>query len=66
MRKLLVMMGVAMMSSVAFAQTPKLEVGMLAPEFAAKDQNGKEVALKDFAGKSSVALCFYPKALTGG
>lgn len=66
MRKLMVMIGAAMISSMAFAQAPKLEVGMAAPDFASKDQNGKEVALKDFVGKSAVALCFYPKALTGG
>ena len=66
MRKLMVMIGVAAMSSLSFAEAPKLEVGMVAPDFAAKDQNGKEHALKDFAGKSAVALCFYPKALTGG
>ncbi len=50
----------------ALAQTPQLAVGMLAPDFTAKDQNGAEVALKDYLGKSAVALCFYPKALTGG
>lgn len=42
-----------------------LKVGDKAPEFTSKDQNGKEVSLKDFAGKK-VVLYFYPKDNTPG
>jgi peroxiredoxin Q/BCP len=37
-----------------------LQVGDKAPDFKAKDQNGKTVSLKDFKGKK-VALYFYPE-----
>ena len=36
-----------------------------APEFILPDQNGSEVSLKDFRGKT-VVLFFYPKANTPG
>jgi peroxiredoxin Q/BCP len=42
------------------------KVGDKAPEFTAKDQDGKDVSLKDFAGKKAVILWFFPKAMTGG
>jgi peroxiredoxin Q/BCP len=39
--------------------------GDKAPDFTAKDQNGKSVSLKDFLGKK-VVLYFYPKDFTPG
>lgn len=42
------------------------KVGNLAPVFKLKDQNGKEVSLKDFRGKKNVVVYFYPKAMTPG
>ena len=36
-----------------------------APDFTLQDENGKEVALKDFLGKT-VVLYFYPRADTPG
>jgi thioredoxin-dependent peroxiredoxin len=48
----------------AAATTPK--VGDKAPDFTAKDQDGKEVKLSDFAGKQAVLLYFYPKDNTPG
>lgn len=42
------------------------EVGKVAPAFNLKDQNGEKVALKDFKGKKTVVLYFYPKAMTPG
>ncbi len=42
-----------------------LKVGDKAPEFTAKDQNGKEISLKDYIGKK-VILYFYPKDNTPG
>jgi len=42
------------------------EVGKLAPKFTLKNQKGKSIALKDFAGKKNVVVYFYPKAMTPG
>jgi peroxiredoxin len=59
----------------AFQALPALHVVFLgeiamnindkAPEFTLQDENGKEVALKDFLGKT-VVLYFYPRADTPG
>jgi peroxiredoxin Q/BCP len=46
------------------AATPK--VGDKAPDFEAKDQDGKTVKLSDFAGKQAVLLYFYPRDETPG
>ena len=42
-----------------------LEVGDKAPEFTAKDQDGKTISLSDFKGKKLI-LYFYPKDNTPG
>jgi peroxiredoxin Q/BCP len=42
-----------------------LKAGDKAPDFAAKDQNGKEISLAQFKGKQ-VILYFYPKDDTPG
>ncbi|MCG3165224.1 MAG: Peroxiredoxin Bcp [Bacteroidia bacterium] len=42
-----------------------LKAGDKAPKFSAKDQDGKGISLKDFAGKKLV-LYFYPKDNTPG
>ena len=42
-----------------------MEVNDKSPDFSTTDENGKEVALKDFRGKT-VILYFYPKADTPG
>jgi peroxiredoxin len=42
-----------------------MEVNDKAPDFSTTDENGEEVALKDFRGKT-VVLFFYPKADTPG
>jgi peroxiredoxin Q/BCP len=44
----------------------KVKEGDKAPDFRSKDQNGKEVALKDYKGKNRVILYFYPKDDTPG
>jgi thioredoxin-dependent peroxiredoxin len=44
---------------------PQLYEGMKAPDFKGIDQNGKEVALSDFAGKKLI-LYFYPRDNTPG
>lgn len=43
----------------------KLKVGDKAPQFEAKDQNGKSVKLSDFKG-SKLVIYFYPKDMTPG
>lgn len=43
----------------------QLKPGDKAPDFTAKDQNGKEVSLHDYKGKK-VVLYFYPKDDTPG
>lgn len=42
------------------------KIGNLAPTFSLKDQDGNTVNLKDFRGKNSVVLYFYPRASTPG
>jgi thioredoxin-dependent peroxiredoxin len=42
-----------------------LKVGEAAPDFAVKDNTGKDVRLSDYIGKT-VVLWFYPKADTPG
>jgi peroxiredoxin Q/BCP len=44
----------------------KVEIGDKAPEFALKNQNGETVSLKDFFGKKTVVLYFYPKDMSPG
>src|SRR6185295_18243405 len=41
------------------------EVGQPAPDFSLKNQDGKQISLKDYHGKW-VVLYFYPKDFTGG
>ena len=43
----------------------ELNEGQKAPDFTAKDQNGKNISLRDFLGKD-VILYFYPKDDTPG
>ncbi len=42
-----------------------LKIGEKAPDFQAKDENGKTISLSDFKGKK-VILYFYPKDMTPG
>jgi peroxiredoxin Q/BCP len=44
----------------------KLKVGDTAPDFSSVDEHGLPVSLKDYRGKSSVVLYFYPKDFTSG
>jgi peroxiredoxin len=48
------------------AGPPGLKVGDKAPDFVLRGSDGKEHALKDFRGKSWVAVAWFPKAFTGG
>jgi peroxiredoxin (alkyl hydroperoxide reductase subunit C) len=42
-----------------------LAPGAIAPDFALRDQNNREVRLADFRGRKAVLLVFYPLAFTG-
>ncbi len=44
----------------------KVKVGDRAPDFALRDQSGEVVSMKDFLGKRSIVLYFYPKDFTVG
>ena len=50
----------------AAAQSPSLEVGMIAPDFTLADDTGAMRTLSEFLGKKNVVLAFYPKDFTGG
>ena len=43
----------------------RMNINDKAPDFTLQDENGKEVSLKDFLGKT-VVLYFYPRADTPG
>ena len=43
-----------------------LKVGMIAPDFTLKDEEGVDRNLSDYLGQKSVVLAFYPKDFTGG
>ena len=43
-----------------------LKVGMIAPDFTLKDEEGLERSLSDYLGKKNIVLAFYPKDFTGG
>ena len=43
-----------------------LDVGSRAPLFTAVNQDGREVRLEDFLGRSDVVLYFFPKDNTPG
>ncbi len=44
----------------------QLKIGNAAPMFTLKNQDGKEVSLKDFQDKQDVILVFYPGDMTPG
>jgi peroxiredoxin Q/BCP len=45
---------------------PNVEVGELAPDFTLPDQDGEQVSISSYLGKSSVVLFFYPKDFSPG
>ena len=50
----------------AVTTSDTLKVGMIAPDFTLKDEEGAERNLSDYLGKQNVVLAFYPKDFTGG
>ena len=42
-----------------------IEIGQKAPDLLGKDQDGKEIRLSDYPGRT-IALYFYPKDSTSG
>ena len=63
-RVLIFALTIALLSMNSFAQT-KLKIGDKAPDFTAKDQDGKQITLSSYKGKK-VILYFYPKDQTPG
>jgi len=58
---------IATISGEEAVTTPNtLTVGMIAPDFTLKDEEGTERKLSDYLGKKNVVLAFYPKDFTGG
>jgi peroxiredoxin Q/BCP len=53
-------------AKVAAGTTSSVGIGDQAPDFTLNSQDGTPVSLKDFLGKKSVVLYFYPKDNTGG
>ena len=43
-----------------------LKIGMIAPDFTLKDEEGVARSLSDYLGKKNIVLAFYPKDFTGG
>ena len=43
-----------------------LKIGMIAPDFTLKDEEGVARNLSDYLGQKNVVLAFYPKDFTGG
>ena len=67
-RMLIVLFGLGVIAlapalTTAFSSMP--EVGQPAPDFSLKNQDGKQVSLKDYRGKW-IVLYFYPKDFTSG
>ena len=59
--------GVCLALATAYAEDkPVAKVGDKAPEFKLQGSDGKEYALKQFAGKQAVVIAWFPKAFTGG
>lgn len=54
------------MSMALFARAEELKVGDTAPNFALKNQDGKDFTLESRKGKGWTVLYFYPKAETPG
>jgi peroxiredoxin Q/BCP len=48
------------------ASAPTLKVGDPAPDFSLMGSDGKMHSLKDYAGKQTVVIAWFPKAFTGG
>ncbi len=59
-----VLFAAATTTTTVLADLPK--VGDIAPPFSGTDQDGKTVALGNYAGKTNLLLYFYPKDFTGG
>ena len=47
-------------------KTGRARVGEMAPDFTLPSASGEMVSLRDFRGKSTVVLYFYPKDMTAG
>ena len=65
---LLTLLGLALSVGVGSvnAQEQALKVGDKAPDFTLTGTDDKTHSLKDYLGKKTIVIAWYPKALTGG
>jgi thioredoxin-dependent peroxiredoxin len=69
MRKVIssiVAVGLSLVFGGAKLHAADLKVGDQAPDFSLKGSDGKTYNLKDFEGKQTVVLAWFPRAFTGG
>jgi peroxiredoxin Q/BCP len=55
-----------LIAAALFSVAAALPVGQPAPDFSRPASTGKDISLREFKGKRTVVLAFFPKAFTGG
>ena len=58
--------GTEVLETIQSMASYEINVGHLAPDFVAYDENGKGYRLRDFRNKRNVVLSFYPMDMTPG
>ena len=58
--------GTEVLETIQSMTSYEINVGHLAPDFVAYDENGKGYRLRDFKNKRNVVLSFYPMDMTPG
>ena len=58
--------GTEVLETIQSMTSYEINVGHLAPDFVAYDENGKSYRLRDFRNKRNVVLSFYPMDMTPG
>ena len=58
--------GTEVLETIQSMTSYEINVGHLAPDFVAYDENGKGYRLRDFRNKRNVVLSFYPMDMTPG
>ena len=56
----------ALVAGLAGGEPPAVTEGKEAPDFALRDERGKELKLSGFRAKKAVLLAFYPRDFTPG
>ena len=58
--------GTEVLETIQSMTSYEINVGYIAPDFVAYDENGKGYRLRDFRNKRNVVLSFYPMDMTPG